>query len=96
MASVPEAAQAPPLAEADSSLPDVPQPPRSPSPFGFLTNNALACSLSDAYRSLQERRQKLGLPNPGTVENVAKGMDFSRGVRVVEHGSSGIWCCYLR
>lgn len=41
-------------------------------PLGFLSSNPLAKSFSDAYASFQERRAKLGLSNPGTVEGLAK------------------------
>lgn len=44
----------------------------SSSPLAFLGNNPIAKSLSDVYGSFQERRAKLGLSNPGTVENLAK------------------------
>jgi mitochondrial import receptor subunit TOM40 len=43
-------------------------------PLAFLRNNRLFSGLSDVYNGFQERRAKLGLPNPGLVENVAKGM----------------------
>lgn len=42
------------------------------STFAFLRNNPVASSISDALRSFQERRAKLGLSNPGTTENLAK------------------------
>lgn len=41
-------------------------------PLAFMANNPISKSLSDAYSSFQERRAKLGLSNPGTVENLAK------------------------
>lgn len=44
----------------------------SSSPLAFLGSNPLARTVSDAYNAFQERRAKLGLSNPGTVENLAK------------------------
>lgn len=44
----------------------------SSSPFGVLLNNPIAKSFTDAVGSFQERRAKLGLSNPGTVEGLAK------------------------
>lgn len=37
-----------------------------------LVNNPVSSALSDLLRSFSERRQKLGLSNPGTVDNIAK------------------------
>lgn len=42
------------------------------SPLGFLTDNAVMGALKDIYGSFQQRRESLGLSNPGTVENVAR------------------------
>ncbi|EGS21022.1 mitochondrial import receptor subunit (tom40)-like protein [Thermochaetoides thermophila DSM 1495] len=42
------------------------------SPLAFLRSNPVFASLSDLYDAFQERRQKLGLSNPGLVENIAK------------------------
>jgi len=41
--------------------------------MGFLSKNPLFSGLSDVYNSFQDRRAKLGLSNPGTVETVARG-----------------------
>ncbi|KAF2502194.1 eukaryotic porin family protein [Lophium mytilinum] len=38
----------------------------------FFTTNPVASSLRNVYASFQERREALGLSNPGTVENIAK------------------------
>ena len=35
-------------------------------------NSGLVRSLRDTYLSLQQRRQTLGLSNPGTVDNIAR------------------------
>lgn len=37
-----------------------------------LITNPLAATVADALNSFSERRAKLGLSNPGTVENLAK------------------------
>jgi mitochondrial import receptor subunit TOM40 len=42
------------------------------SPLSFLTDNAVAAAIKDAYGSFAERRALLGLPNPGTVDNIAR------------------------
>lgn len=44
----------------------------SSTPLAFLANNPISKTVSDAFSSFQERRAKLGLSNPGTVENLAK------------------------
>lgn len=38
----------------------------------FLTDNAVAAVVKDAYTSFSDRRAALGLPNPGTVDNIAR------------------------
>jgi len=43
-----------------------------PAPLAFLRNNFIAVGLADAWRSFSDRRAKLGLSNPGSVENLAK------------------------
>jgi mitochondrial import receptor subunit TOM40 len=40
--------------------------------LGFLTSNVVVSKLRDAYNGYAERREALGLPNPGTIENIAK------------------------
>lgn len=42
------------------------------SPLSFLTDNSVAAALKDAYGSFSERRAALSLPNPGTVDNIAR------------------------
>lgn len=44
----------------------------SESPLAFLGNNPIVSSASDVLRSFSERRDKLGLSNPGTVENISR------------------------
>ena len=41
-------------------------------PLAFLRNNAITVGISDAWRSFSDRRAKLGLSNPGSVENLAR------------------------
>ena len=38
----------------------------------YVGNNAIARGLRDTYTAFSERREALGLSNPGTVENIAK------------------------
>lgn len=38
----------------------------------LMTNNALLGTLRDAYLSFKDRREALGLPNPGTVDNISR------------------------
>jgi len=40
--------------------------------LGFLTSNPVLSKLRDAYVSFSDRREALGLPYPGTVDNIAK------------------------
>jgi mitochondrial import receptor subunit TOM40 len=40
--------------------------------LSLLSNNPLTATLNDALNSFSERREKLGLSNPGTVENITK------------------------
>lgn len=40
--------------------------------LSFLTDNAIANAVKDLYGSFAERRKALGLPNPGTVETIAR------------------------
>ncbi|KAL1963179.1 hypothetical protein VTN77DRAFT_8612 [Rasamsonia byssochlamydoides] len=42
------------------------------SSLSFLTDNAVVAAIKDAYGSFSERRAALGLPNPGTVDNIAR------------------------
>ncbi|OJJ43726.1 hypothetical protein ASPZODRAFT_154245 [Penicilliopsis zonata CBS 506.65] len=42
------------------------------SPLSFLSDNAVAAAVKDAYSSFSDRRAALGLPNPGTVDNIAR------------------------
>ncbi|KAL2003470.1 hypothetical protein VTN02DRAFT_3679 [Thermoascus thermophilus] len=42
------------------------------SALSFLTDNSVAAALKDTYGSFSERRAALGLPNPGTVDNISR------------------------
>jgi mitochondrial import receptor subunit TOM40 len=42
------------------------------SSLAFVTDNPAAAALSDAYNSFSDRRALLNLPNPGTVDNLAR------------------------
>ncbi|KAK4127627.1 hypothetical protein N657DRAFT_566454 [Parathielavia appendiculata] len=44
----------------------------SNAPLAYLRNNPVFSSLSDVYNAFQEKRDRLGLSNPGLVENIAK------------------------
>ncbi|KAK3328419.1 eukaryotic porin/Tom40 [Cercophora scortea] len=57
-------------------------------PLGFLSNNPVFSGLSDVYTSFQERRQKLGLSNPGTVETIAR--EVQRDVLLTNYMFSGL------
>ncbi|KAI1352519.1 mitochondrial import receptor subunit TOM40 [Xylaria sp. FL0043] len=59
-----------------------------PSPLGFLTANPLANAVSDAYRSFSERRAKLALTNPGTVEAISK--EVQREVSLTNYMHTGL------
>ncbi|KAI0525681.1 mitochondrial import receptor subunit TOM40 [Xylaria bambusicola] len=57
-------------------------------PFGFLTANPFANAVSDAYRSFSDRRAKLGLTNPGTVEGISK--EVQREVSLTNYMHTGL------
>lgn len=57
-------------------------------PLAFLRQNALTSSLAEAYTSFSERRAKLGLVNPGSVENLTK--EVQRDVLLNNYMFSGI------
>lgn len=62
--------------------------PSAPSSLGFLTANPIANAVSDVYKSFSERRARLGLSNPGTVETIAK--EVQREVSLTNYMHSGI------
>jgi hypothetical protein len=57
-------------------------------PLGFLFNNSVAAALADTYTSFSERREALGLSNPGTVENIAR--EVQRDVFLNNYTFSGL------
>lgn len=42
------------------------------SSLSVVTDNPAAAAIKDAYTSFSEQRAQLGLPNPGTVDNIAR------------------------
>jgi len=42
------------------------------SALAFMNQNVVVAALRDTYLSFSERRDALGLPNPGTVDNIAR------------------------
>jgi mitochondrial import receptor subunit TOM40 len=60
----------------------------SSSPLGFLTANPIAHAVSDAYRSFSDRRAKMGLTNPGTVESISK--EVQREVSLTNYMHTGL------
>lgn len=62
--------------------------PPSSSAFGALFQNPIARSMSEAYQAFSERRKKLGLSNPGTVETVAK--EVQRDVFLTNYMHTGL------
>lgn len=63
---------------------------KSSSPLAFLTDNAIAATLSDAYSNLSERRKLLGLENPGTVDNINR--EVTKEVLLTNYMFSGLRC----
>jgi len=62
----------------------------SPSPWAFLTDNAVAAAIQDTYSNLSERRKLLGLENPGTVDNIAR--EVQKDVLLSNFMFSGLRC----
>ncbi|EJT77304.1 mitochondrial import receptor subunit tom-40 [Gaeumannomyces tritici R3-111a-1] len=60
----------------------------SASSLDLVRSNPLTAGVADLYASFQERRAKLGLPNPGTTENLAK--EVQRDVFLNNHSFSGL------
>ncbi|CAG8975847.1 hypothetical protein HYALB_00010243 [Hymenoscyphus albidus] len=57
-------------------------------PLAFLLNNPVGALLADTYNGFQERRAALGLPNPGTTENIAR--EVQRDVFLNQYTFSGL------
>lgn len=58
------------------------------SPIGFITENPLAQAVASLNASFQERRQALGLKNPGTIENISR--EVTKDVFLNNHIFSGM------
>jgi mitochondrial import receptor subunit TOM40 len=54
---------------------DIIQEKPNSSPLGYLTSNAIFAQASSVLSSWQQKREALGLPNPGTVDNLSKEVE---------------------
>ena len=54
----------------------------------FLTGNSIVAALRDTYLSFSERRQALGLSNPGTIDGIAR--EVQRDVFLTNHMFTGL------
>jgi hypothetical protein len=61
---------------------------KSQDTLSYFTSNAIVQRLSDVVTSLQERREALGLSNPGTVDNISREVD--RDVFLTNQAFSGL------
>lgn len=61
---------------------------KASSALSILGNNAIADSLKNLYTNFSERRQTLGLSNPGTVENISR--EVQRDVLLSNYMFSGL------
>jgi mitochondrial import receptor subunit TOM40 len=82
---------------AATTVPTVPdvafaieEKPSSTSTLSFLTDNAIAATISDTYSGLSARRKLLGLENPGTVDNIAR--EVQKDVLLSNFMFSGLRC----
>lgn len=53
-----------------------------------LTNNSVFKKLQGYYNAYSEKRESLGLPNPGTIDNISK--EVQRDVFTNNHSFSGL------
>ncbi|KAI6250573.1 Mitochondrial import receptor subunit tom40 [Erysiphe necator] len=58
------------------------------SPLSFLFDNIFSTTLADVYTSFSERREKLGLSNPGSADNIAR--EVQRDVLLSNYTFSGL------
>ncbi|KAK8136297.1 eukaryotic porin [Apiospora sp. TS-2023a] len=58
------------------------------STFGALVNNPISRSFANVYQTFSDRRERLGLTNPGAVENIAK--EVQREVSPAMHMHTGL------
>jgi mitochondrial import receptor subunit TOM40 len=63
-------------------------PEKNEDSLSFFTSNAIVQRLSDAFGSLQEKREALGLSNPGSVDNISREVD--RDVFLTNQSFSGL------
>jgi mitochondrial import receptor subunit TOM40 len=56
--------------------------------LSYFTSNALFQRVAVAYTNLQDRREALGLANPGTIDNIAK--EVERDVFLNQSAFSGL------
>ena len=57
-------------------------------PVGFGSSNPIVAALRDTYLSFSERRDALGLSNPGTVENIDR--EVKKNVFLTNYTFSGL------
>jgi hypothetical protein len=60
---------------AFKAMADTIQEKPNSSPLGYLTSNAIVAQASSVLSSWQQKREALGLPNPGTVDNLSKEVE---------------------
>lgn len=58
------------------------------SPLAFLKNNAITNALLDTYHTFSEKREALGLPNPGKVDDIAR--EVQREVFLTNYAFTGL------
>ena len=61
---------------------------KSDSALAFLHTNPISSGVSDIIRSFTDRRDKLGLSNPGTIENLSR--ELQRDVLLSNYMFTGI------
>lgn len=58
------------------------------SPLAFLFSNSVTSALLDTYQSFSDKREALGLSNPGTVDNIAR--EVQRDVFLTNYMFTGL------
>jgi mitochondrial import receptor subunit TOM40 len=58
------------------------------SPLAFLKHNALTNALLDSYQTFSEKRETLGLSNPGKVDDIAR--EVQREVFLTNYAFTGL------
>ena len=58
------------------------------SPLAFLYSNSVTTAMLDTYKSFSDKREALGLPNPGTVDDIAR--EVQRGVFLTNYTFTGL------